>query len=224
VAEVEVTNPTEDPLDYGLVEFWDPNPLHQVALELLTSDLLRAGITDGIERRRRGARGLHHRRRPRALHAPAGAGHRGCLGHRAGAMTTPMVLPLGSVARYRVLFADCDPMRIMYYASYFRLFEIGRAELFRGLGHCFADYVNRGLYLAVVSATCRYRRPARYDDELEIRCGVRALGRARITIAYEIARDGEVVVDGETEHALVDDDGKPQRLPADFRALLAPGA
>lgn len=136
-------------------------------------------------------------------------------------MTTPMVLPLTPVARYRVLFADCDPMRIMYYASYFRLFEIGRAELFRGMGHCFADYVARGLYLAVVSATCRYRRPARYDDELEIRCGVRALGRARITIAYEIARGGETVVDGETEHALVDDDGKPQRLPADFRALLA---
>jgi acyl-CoA thioester hydrolase len=136
-------------------------------------------------------------------------------------MTTPMVLPLAPVARYRVLFADCDPMRIMYYASYFRLFEIGRAELFRGMGHCFADYVARGLYLAVVSATCRYRRPARYDDELEIRCGVRALGRARITMSYEIARDGELVVDGETEHALVDDDGKPQRLPADFRALLA---
>jgi acyl-CoA thioester hydrolase len=72
----------------------------------------------------------------------------------------------------------------------------------------------------VVSATCRYRRPARYDDELEIRCGVRALGRARITMSYEIARGGELVVDGETEHALVDDDGKPQRLPADFRALL----
>jgi hypothetical protein len=52
VAEVRVTNPTRETLEYGLVEFWDPN-LHQVALELLTSDLLQPGITDGIERRRR---------------------------------------------------------------------------------------------------------------------------------------------------------------------------
>src|SRR4029450_6000343 len=52
VAEVLVTNPIEETLDYGLVEFWDPN-LHQVALELLTSDLLQPGITDSIERRRR---------------------------------------------------------------------------------------------------------------------------------------------------------------------------
>lgn len=52
VVEVEVSNPTGGALDVGLVEFWDPN-LHQVALELLTSDLLQPGITDGIERRRR---------------------------------------------------------------------------------------------------------------------------------------------------------------------------
>ena len=137
----------------------------------------------------------------------------------------PMVLPLQPVARYRVLFADCDPMRIMYYASYFRLFEIGRAELFRALGHCFADYVARGLYLAVVSATCHYRRPARYDDDLEIHCGVRTLGRARITLAYEVRRGDELIVDGETDHAVLGDDGKPQRLPAEFRAMLlrAPG-
>ncbi len=170
--------------------------------------------------RRRHADELLARRRRGALRPPARARRPRCVASDPGVMTAPMVLPLAPVARYRVLFADCDPMRIMYYASYFRLFEIGRAELFRGLGHCFADYVSRGLYLAVVSAACRYRRPTRYDDDLEIRCGVRALGRARITIAYEIARDGEVVVDGETEHALVDDDGKPQRLPADFRALL----
>ena len=35
------------------------------------------------------------------------------------------------VARYRVIFGDCDPMKIVYYGNYFRLFEIGRAELFR---------------------------------------------------------------------------------------------
>jgi len=131
-----------------------------------------------------------------------------------------VLLPLTPVARYRVLFADCDPMRIMYYASYFRLFEIGRAELFRDLGHCFGDYVARGLYLAVVSATCHYRRPARYDEVLEIRAGIASIGRVRITILYEIVRDAEVVADGMTEHALLDDAGKPQRLPAEIRALV----
>jgi len=122
------------------------------------------------------------------------------------------------VARYRVLFADCDPMRIMYYGSYFRLLEIGRAELFRLLGHPFRDYVARGRYLGVIETTCRYRRPARYDDELVIRAAVGAFGRARVEIAYEVVfDDGTVAVEATTTHAVVDDDGRPQRIGAEFK-------
>src|SRR5437016_6203010 len=90
------------------------------------------------------------------------------------------------VARYRVIFADCDPMRIMYYGTYFRLFEIGRAELFRRLGHPFPEYIARGLYLSVIETQCRYLKPARYDDELVIRAVVAEVGRARLQINYEI--------------------------------------
>jgi acyl-CoA thioester hydrolase len=122
------------------------------------------------------------------------------------------------VARYRVIFADCDPMRIMYYGSYFRLFEIGRAELFRRLGHPFPEYIARGLYLAVIETTCRYLKPARYDDELLIRAGVTEMRRARLQINYEItALDGETRAAGSTVHAVLDESGRPQRLPAEFR-------
>ena len=125
------------------------------------------------------------------------------------------------VARYRVLFADCDPMRIMYYGSYFRLLEIGRAELFRLLGHPFQEYVARGRYLGVIETTCRYKRPARYDDELTIRAAIGEFGRARVLIAYEIvAADGATVVEATTTHAVVDDDGRPQKITAEFKASL----
>ncbi len=131
--------------------------------------------------------------------------------------------PLLEVARYRVIFADCDPMRIMYYGNYFRLFEIGRAELFRKLGHPFPEYIERGLYLGVIETTCRYRQPARYDDELIIRAGIADVGRARLTIEYEVdALAGAVVASGSTIHAVLNEDGRPQRIPAEFRqAALA---
>jgi acyl-CoA thioester hydrolase len=128
---------------------------------------------------------------------------------------------LVDVARYRVLFADCDPMRIMYYGSYFRILEIGRAELFRLLGHPFGDYVARGRYLGVIETTCRYRRPARYDDELVVRAAVAAFGRARVEIVYELALgDGTVVAEASTTHAVVDDDGRPQRITPEFKASI----
>ncbi|MBI3782818.1 MAG: hypothetical protein HY270_05385 [Deltaproteobacteria bacterium] len=52
VSEVVVENPTGTTQQYGLVELWDIN-LHQVSLELLTSDIAIPGITDQIDRRRR---------------------------------------------------------------------------------------------------------------------------------------------------------------------------
>jgi acyl-CoA thioester hydrolase len=126
--------------------------------------------------------------------------------------------PLIEVARYRVIFADCDPMRIMYYGNYFRLFEIGRAELFRKLGHPFPEYIARGLYLGVIETACRYRKPARYDDDLIIRAGIADIGRARLTIEYQVdAVDGDAVASGSTVHAVLNDEGRPQRIPPEFR-------
>lgn len=52
VAQVTVTNPTSRRLHYGLVEFWDVN-IHEITLELLTSDLGFPGVTESIDRRRR---------------------------------------------------------------------------------------------------------------------------------------------------------------------------
>ena len=122
------------------------------------------------------------------------------------------------VARYRVVFADCDPMRIMYYGNYYRLFEIGRAELFRAMGHPFPSYIEQGLYLGVIESSCRYHKPSRYDDLLRIRAAIVAVGRARLTIGYEIAGDdGSLLASGSTVHAVVDERGKPVRIPAEFK-------
>jgi len=122
------------------------------------------------------------------------------------------------VARYRVIFADTDAMRIMYYGNYFRLFEIGRAELFRQLGHPFPRYIEQGLYLAVIEATCHYIRPARYDDQVVIRAGVTDVGRARMTIGYEVHRDdGMLLVNGHTVLAALNEEGRPQRIPPEFK-------
>jgi acyl-CoA thioester hydrolase len=119
---------------------------------------------------------------------------------------------LMEVARYRVLFADCDPMRIMYYGAYFRLFEIGWTELMRRLGVPVPTLIARGLYLAVIDVTCRYVKPARYDDLLTINAGLTHVGAARFEIHYEVAGpDGELLASGGTVHAVLDDAQRPQR-------------
>lgn len=128
---------------------------------------------------------------------------------------------LVDVARYRVLFADCDPMRVMYNGTYFRLFGIGWTELFRSLGHPLPGFMARGLFLAVVKAKCRYLKPARYDDDLLLRCAVSTVGAARLVIDHEVVRgEGELLARGLTAHVMVNGQNRPQRMPDEIKRAV----
>ncbi len=122
------------------------------------------------------------------------------------------------LTEYRVVYSDCDPFNVVYYANYFTLFERGRTELFRDMGIPYSTIEKQGIYVPVSDTRCRYKRSARYDDLLSIESEVQELKRARITIAYRILRNDrqELLAEGYTVHAFVNTEGKPRRIPAEI--------
>ena len=80
-----------------------------------------------------------------------------------------------------------------------------------------------GVMLPVIDARCEYRRPARYDDEVEVRTTGHLASPVRMTFDYEIVVNGQpdVVATGQTIHAATDRDGRPCRLPARVREAFA---
>ena len=127
-----------------------------------------------------------------------------------------------SVSVVRVRYAETDKMGVVYYANYFVWFEVGRADLLRSLGWTYREMEHAGVALPVIEAHCDYRRPARYDDEIEIRTRGRMLSPIRMEFTYEVARRGDetVVASGRTVHAALDAAGKPCRLPDRIRQLF----
>jgi acyl-CoA thioester hydrolase len=122
-----------------------------------------------------------------------------------------------------VRYAETDKMGVVYYANYFVWFEVGRADLLRSLGWTYREMEHAGIALPVIAAECDYRRPARYDEEIEIRTRGRMLSPVRMEFTYEVARrdDDTVVAAGRTVHAALDPAGKPCRLPERVRQLFA---
>jgi acyl-CoA thioester hydrolase len=122
----------------------------------------------------------------------------------------------------RVRYGDTDAMGFAYYAHYLRWFEIGRAEMLRALGTSYRSVEEGGTWLPVVEARCRYLRPARYDDLINIETGVLALRRASVRFAYRVAREegDELLALGHTEHCFLDRAGKPGRPSAALTELL----
>ena len=136
----------------------------------------------------------------------------------------PPAQPLpSSTSVVRVRYAETDKMGVVYYANYLVWFEVGRADLLRSLGWTYRDMEHAGISLPVIEAHCVYQRPARYDDELEIRTTGRIFSPVRMEFTYEVRRidDGVVAASGKTVHAALDKGSKPCRLPARIRQVFA---
>ena len=125
--------------------------------------------------------------------------------------------------RLRVRYAETDQMGVVYHANYFIWFEVGRVELLRTLGHSYRDLEAAGINLPVIHAECDYRRPARYDDELEVRTTGRLISPLRVEFRYQLVRvdDDTVLASGRTEHVPLNRDGRPCRLDRALREALA---
>jgi len=127
----------------------------------------------------------------------------------------------------RVRYAETDQMGIVYYANYLVWFEIGRVELLRSLGLAYSQLeTDHQCILPVVEASCRYRSPARYDDQILIETRPSLLRGAVLKFAYRILRkgpDGEepkLLAEGETVHVVCDDQLNKKPLPEKYEAAL----
>lgn len=105
--------------------------------------------------------------------------------------------------QYRVPYADTDQMGVVYYGNYLTIFERARNELMRACGYTYRECEAEGWALPVTHAEVDYRRPARYDDLLEVTAWCRAHKGVRLEIACEVKADGELLVSGFTRHCFV---------------------
>jgi acyl-CoA thioester hydrolase len=120
----------------------------------------------------------------------------------------------------RVIFGDTDQMGVVYYANYLRYFESARGDYWRALGRTYRDLEAAGVALPVVEAHCHYKRPARYEDLLEIDVEVGEVRGASLRFVYAVYRGNELLADGFTRHAVTGSDGKPRAMPDFMRQLI----
>lgn len=127
-----------------------------------------------------------------------------------------------SEIEHRVNYSEVDQMGVVYHARYVVWFDQARTEHIRRTGVSYRELEARGILLVVGELSVRYRRPARYDDLVRIRCWVRECASRRVTFGYAVERtnDGELLVTGVTDMMALNSSFAPSRLPDDVAALL----
>lgn len=117
----------------------------------------------------------------------------------------------------RVRYDECDPMGFVHHSNFMKYFEIARTDLFRAAGGNYRDFEATGLFVVVVRIDCRYHKPARYDDELEVCVRIERITEAKIEQSYRVERASELLVSASVTLAVIDRSGKPQRVPEALR-------
>ncbi|HLN92632.1 MAG TPA: thioesterase family protein [Thermoanaerobaculia bacterium] len=117
--------------------------------------------------------------------------------------------------RLRVRYSETDRMGIVYHGHYIAWFEIGRTEYCRAAGVPYRALEDSGLLILVTAVECKYRRSARYDDEVRVATSLSELATRGLAFTYEVFdAEARLLARGATRHVFADAAGKPVRAPA----------
>src|SRR3954469_2871951 len=114
---------------------------------------------------------------------------------------------------FRVRYPETDAMGVVHHSRYFQYFEMGRIELLRADGLSYAEMEMAGILFVVVKVECKYKAPARYDEELTLTTTVVRRTHVRIDHQYVLKRGTTLIAEGATTIACVDRQGQLQQIP-----------
>jgi len=117
----------------------------------------------------------------------------------------------------RVRYPEVDPMGYLHHSHFFQYFEIGRVEMLRTMGHSYSDLEKQGILFVVTKVECRYKAPARYDEELTLTTRVVRQTHVRIDHAYELRRGDTLLAEATSTIACVNREGQLQEIPEFLR-------
>jgi acyl-CoA thioester hydrolase len=86
-----------------------------------------------------------------------------------------------------------------------------RTDFFKMLGFSYKQIENRGILLPLYEMNCKFKSPARYEDEIVIKTTLKAVTKVRIVFSYVVMNfsNGKILSVGETMHALTNKVLKP---------------
>ena len=131
----------------------------------------------------------------------------------------------GHVLPVRVYYEDTDFSGVVYHANYLRFMERGRSDYLRliGIHHTELGAADEGeaLAFAIVRMEIDFLKPAKIDDLLEVYTVFKGADRGvRFHVTQEVRRGETLLVRASGTAVVINDVGRPRRLPAALRDRL----
>ena len=124
-------------------------------------------------------------------------------------------------SRFKVYYEDTDSGGVVYYANYLKFLERARTDAITSLDFSNNKLVEKfGIFIIVKSCNLNFLRPAKLEDNLDIISKVIEVKNVSIKMKQSIFVNDSMIVEAEILLASVNNEGKPSKLPAEFKSQL----
>ena len=116
--------------------------------------------------------------------------------------------------KFKIYYEDTDSGGVVYYANYLKYLERARSEAIYSLGltnmKLQKDF---GALIIVKSCNIEYKKPAKFEDELEIISSVLSKTKTSFIMNQIIKRSEETISEADVQLVTVNKEGKPIKIP-----------
>ena len=122
---------------------------------------------------------------------------------------------------FKIYYEDTDSGGVVYYANYLKFLERARSETLYSLDFTNSGLLeNHGILLIVKSCNIEYKKPAKFEDKLEIISEVLTFTKTSFIMKQDIMRKDEIISVAEIHLVAVDKNGKPKKIPKELKEKL----
>ena len=123
--------------------------------------------------------------------------------------------------KVKIYYEDTDAGGVVYYANYLKYLERARSEAIYSLGLTNANLQkDHDTLIIVKSCNIEYKKPAKFEDELEIISSISSKTKTSFTMLQTIKKNEEIISEATVQLVTVNKEGKPIKIPEILNNLL----
>ena len=121
----------------------------------------------------------------------------------------------------KVYYEDTDSGGVVYYANYLKFLERARSEALYTLGFTNSGLLEKyNILLIVKSCNIEYKKPAKFEDKINIISEVISFTKTSFMMKQCILRNKELITESNVHIVIVDKNGKPSKIPEELKQKL----
>ena len=122
----------------------------------------------------------------------------------------------------KIYYEDTDAGGVVYYANYLKFLERARSEAIYSLGLSNKEILEKeGVIIIVKSCSIEYKKPAKFEDEIEIFSNITEVKSSSFKMHQVIKRKFDIISKADVVLVTVNNKGKPVRIPILLKKLIS---